>query len=331
MLIIGIIAPNGFEFVFLQIITGMIAIFSLASVRRRNQLFFSAFLIFCTYSLVYFCMSIIYNGGLVNIEWSHYIWFLANCLLLLMSYPLIYIFERIFGFLSDVTLLELADTNRSLLRSLEEKAPGTFQHSLQVANLCEETIYKIGGDPLLVRAGALYHDIGKMDIPYFFIENQVLGFNPHDEIDFEKSAEIIISHVEHGVKIAKKHGIPEPIIDFIRTHHGNSKVQYFYKSFIKKYPESEVEIDKFTYPGPCPFSKETSVLMMADSVEAASRSLKVIDEKTISDLVEEIINYQINENQHADANLTFKDVSTIKKILKKKLKNIYHERIQYPG
>jgi len=330
ILIVGFIAPNGFEFVFIQIIAGMIAIFSLASVKKRSQLFLSAILIFCTYCLVYLSISITYEGGLKNIEWEHFLWFSVNSLLLLIAYPLIYIFEKIFGFISDVTLLELSDSNHPLLRELAEKAPGTFQHSLQVANLCEEAIYKIGGNPLLVKAGALYHDIGKIDIPYFFIENQVLGFNPHDEIDFDKSAEIVISHVQHGIALAKKYKLPNQIIDFIKTHHGNSKVQYFYRSFIKKYPESEVEVEKFTYPGPCPFSKETAVLMIADSVEAASRSLKVINEQTISDLVEQIISYQINENLLSDADLTFKDISTIKMILKKKLKNIYHERIEYP-
>jgi hypothetical protein len=254
-----------------------------------------------------------------------------NGFLLLTSYLLIYIFEKLFGFLSDATLMELADTNQPLLRKLAELAPGTFQHSLQVANLAEEAIYKIGGNPLLARTGAIYHDIGKMEKPLFFIENQNPDNNPHDQLEFDESARIIINHVIKGIEIAKKNNLPQKVIDFIRTHHGTSTVHYFYRSYIKKYPEEEVDINKFTYPGPKPFSKETAVVMMADSVEAASRSLKDLTDDSITELVDNIINFQIENNQFCDAPVTFKDISQIREVFKTKLKNIYHGRINYPS
>ena len=226
--------------------------------------------------------------------------------------------------------MELSDTNQKLLRSLAEKAPGTFQHSMQVANLAEEAIYKIGGNPLLVRTGALYHDIGKMNNPIYFIENQRSGFNPHDMHEFDESANIIISHVKEGIELAKKYKLPDPLINFIRTHHGTTKVQYFYRSYIKKFPEKDIDVNLFTYPGPKPFSKEMAVLMMSDSVEAASRSLVDINENKISDLVESIINDQINEGQFDHVDISFKDITDIKAIFKDKLMNIYHARIKYP-
>ena len=235
-----------------------------------------------------------------------------------------------FKFLSDSTLLELSDTNQPLLRELAEKAPGTFQHSLQVSNLAEEAIFQIGGNPLLVRTGALYHDIGKMTRPLYFVENQSSDFNPHDDIEFEQSARIIIDHVREGVEIAKKHRLPEAVIDFIRTHHGTTMVQYFYKSFLKKYPGDEADLGKFTYPGPKPFSREMAVLMMADSVEASSRSLKVRDEGSLGNLVESIIGHQVAEGQFDDSDITFRDITRIKEIFLRKLLNIYHVRIEYP-
>ena len=219
-------------------------------------------------------------------------------------------------FILDLMLIELSDTNQKLLRNLDEKAPGTFQHSMQVANLAEEAIYKIGGNPLLVRTGALYHDIGKMINPIYFIENQRTGFNPHDTHEFDESANIIISHVKDGIELAKKHSLPVQLIDFIRTHHGTTKVQYFYRSYIKKFPEKDVDVNLFTYPGPKPFSKEMAVLMMADSVEAASRSMSKIDEHTISNLVDSIINDQMNEGQFDNVDIYFKDHTEIKAIFK---------------
>lgn len=330
ILIIGFVAPNGFEFVFIQFIAGIVAIFTLVELHRRGQLFLAAGLVFITYIAVYFSLAIMQEGSVYKIEYSKFALFAGNSLLLLFAYPIIWLFEKLFGFLSDVTLMELSDTNQPLLRELAEKAPGTFQHSLQVANLAEEAIRKIGGNPLLVRTGALYHDIGKMVNPEYFIENQGHGKNPHDALEFDESAKIIISHVEKGIEMAKRKNLPSPIIDFIKTHHGNSKVQYFYRSYINKYPEKEIDVAKFTYPGPTPFSKETAVLMMADAVEASSRSLKSFTLDDLEDLVDKIIDYQIKENQMSETPVTFKDISDVKRIFKMKLKNIYHSRIEYP-
>ena len=330
VLIVGFFAPNGFEFIFLNFIAGIVAIFSLTNIYRRGKLFLTAALVFLTYSFVYFGLAITQEGNFTNIELHNFIYFAINGGFVLLAYPLIYIFEKAFGFLSDLTLMELSDTNSRLLRLLAEKAPGTFQHSMQVANLAEEAIFKIGGNALLVRTGALYHDIGKMVNPAYFIENQRAGFNPHDMHEFDESANIIISHVKDGVELAKKHSLPEPLIDFIRTHHGTTRVQYFYRSYIKKFPEQEVDINKFTYPGPKPYSKETAALMMADSVEAASRSLSDISEDKINNLVDSIINDQMQDGQFDNANITFKDIATIKGIFKQKLVNIYHTRIEYP-
>ena len=330
VLLVGFFAPNGFEFIFLSFIAGIVAIFSLTNLYRRGKLFLSAALVFLTYSFVYFGLVITQEGNFSGIELQNFVYFALNGGLVLMAYPLIYIFEKIFGFLSDLTLMELSDTNQKLLRDLAEKAPGTFQHSMQVANLAEEAIHKIGGNPLLARTGALYHDIGKINNPIYFIENQRTGFNPHDMHEFDESANIIISHVKDGVELAKKNSLPEPLIGFIQTHHGTTKVQYFYRSYIKKFPDKDVDINMFTYPGPKPYSKETAVLMMADSVEAASRSLSKIDEETISNLVDNIINDQLNDGQFDYVDINFKDITNIKDVFKDKLRNIYHARIKYP-
>jgi putative nucleotidyltransferase with HDIG domain len=235
----------------------------------------------------------------------------------------------VFSLVSYVSLLELSDTNSPLLRKLANEAPGTFQHSLQVANLAEEGIIEINGNALLVRVGALYHDIGKLKIPMYFIENQSAGFNPHNELSFDESADIIISHVKNGIEIAKENKLPEELIDFIRTHHGTSTVHYFYKQYITTFPDEEVDKKDFTYPGPKPFSKETAVLMMADSVEAAARSLKQPNADNINDLVEDIISNQIDSGQFVNADITLKDITQIKKLYKKKLVNIYHARVEY--
>lgn len=330
VLIVAFLSPDRFEFAFIQLLGGMVAIFSIVNMRNRSQIFISAGLIFLTYSIAYVAITIIQEGGSDDIILEDFAWFGISALLTLFSYPLIFVFEKLFGFISDVSLLELSDTNGKLLRELASKAPGTFQHSLQVANLAEEAIYTIGGNALLVRTGALYHDIGKMEMPMYFIENQAAGINPHDEMSFDESAAMIISHVIKGIEIAKRNSLPEQIIDFIRTHHGTSITGYFYRSFQNAYPEEKIDESKFHYPGPIPFSKETAVLMMADSVEAASRSLKKYDAESIDSLVERIINTQIEQNQYANADITFKDINTLKKIFKKKLMNVYHVRVEYP-
>jgi cyclic-di-AMP phosphodiesterase PgpH len=329
VLIISFIAPKSFEFAFIQLLGGMVAIFSIVNMRNRSQIFISAILIFLTYAISFTGITIVQEGN-NELKSLDYAWFGVSSLLTLFSYPLIFVFEKIFGFTSDVSLLELSDTNGKLLRELASRAPGTFQHSLQVANLAEEAIYKIGGNSLLVRTGALYHDIGKMEMPMYFIENQAGGINPHDDLSFDESASIIISHVIKGIEIAKKNNLPEQIIDFIRTHHGTTMTAYFYRSFLKAFPEEAIDENKFHYPGPIPYSKETAVLMMADSVEAASRSLKKYDVETIDALVDKIINSQISQNQFVNADITFKDINILKKIFKKKLMNIYHVRVEYP-
>ncbi|HKK58442.1 MAG TPA: HDIG domain-containing protein [Salinivirga sp.] len=331
IVIIGFIVPNPFKFVFIQFVVGVVAILSLRNMHRRQQIFFAALAVFTTYSLVYLGLGMMQEGDITKIDPMQFAWFAGNSMLVLWTYPLIYLFEKMFGFLSDVTLMEMADTNHPLLRKLNEKAPGTFQHSMQVANLAEAVIRRIGGNPSLVRTGALYHDIGKMKNPEYFIENQVPNRNPHDKHTFEESANIIINHVKDGIKMAKQYNLPKPVVDFIRTHHGDGLVQYFYRSHVNQFPEDIVDETRFRYPGPTPFSKETGVVMMADSVEAASRSLKTMNEETIDNLVDNILSYIIREDQLDDADITFKDINIAKSIFKEKLKNIYHARIEYPA
>ena len=330
MLIIGFMVPNRFEFIFIQILGGIATIFSIVDMHRRSQIFISAAVIFLTYSISYFAIIIIQEGNIEGLHWMDMSWFAVSAVLTLSSYPLIFIFEKVFGLISDVSLMELSDTNSPLLRELATRAPGTFQHSLQVANLAEEAIFKIGGNALLVRTGSLYHDVGKINMPMYFIENQLTGINPHEELSYEESSLIIINHVIQGIEMAKKFAIPEQIIDFIRTHHGTSTTGFFYKSFLNNFPNEKIDEKKFHYSGPIPFSKETAVLMMADAVEAASRSLKVYTAENIDNLIELIIDGQIKENQFINSDITFKDITTIKKIFRKKLINIYHLRIEYP-
>ncbi|MCF8391231.1 MAG: HDIG domain-containing protein [Bacteroidales bacterium] len=330
ILVIGFWAPNAFEFIFMNFIVGVVAIFTLRTVYKRGILFVTAVLTLLTYSLVYGGMGIIQEGKFLAVNWNMLAWFSGNALLVLASYPLIYIFEKLFGFLSDATLVELSDSNQKLLRELAEKAPGTFQHSLQVANLAEEAARVVGANHLLIRTGALYHDIGKMNDPEYFIENIQSGYNPHDRLSFEESAEKIIGHVTKGVDLAKKWNLPKQIVDFIQTHHGTTTVQYFYKSFLKKFPDAEVDQKKFTYPGPLPESREQSILMMADSIEAASRSMKVVNQEILDDLVESIVEYQQAEKQFENSDLTLKEITAIKELFKKRLRTIYHARIEYP-
>lgn len=329
-LIIGLIAPNPFEFAFIQLISGNIAIFSIINMRKRSQLFISVAIIFLAYTVTFLGISIMREGHLRSVEWINIAWFGTSAMLTLFAYPLLFVFEKMFGFISDVSLMEISDINTPLLREFAVKAPGTFQHSLQVAHLAEEAIIAIGGNTLLVRAGSLYHDIGKIDMPLYFIENQLTGVNPHDELSYEESASIITSHVIRGIEKAKKNNLPDQVIDFIRTHHGTTKAQYFYQSFLKNFPNEKVDERAFQYPGPKPFSKETAVLMMADSVEAASRSLKKIDSDIIDQLVENVIDDQIKQRQFDNADITFRNIRQIKKLFKKKLTNIYHLRIEYP-
>lgn len=330
ILLCAFFTPDKFEFVFVQLIAGIGTIFSVADMGKRSKLFISALLTFVFYVLSFIAYHLVNSTtqAIGNIE--NYIPFLISSVCVLFSFPLIFIFEKLFGFTSDFTLLELCDLNSPLLRQLSQKIPGTFQHSLQVANLAEEACYKIGGNPLLVRTGAMYHDIGKMSNPRFFTENQVGEVSPHEDLSSEESAQIIINHVIRGVEIAKENKLPETVIDFIRTHHGTTTTRFFLHNYKKEHEGEIINEDLFRYPGPIPFSKETAILMMADGVEASSRSLKKYDAIAIDELVDKIINHQINENQFMNADITFRDINQIKKIFKKRLMNIYHVRIEYP-
>ncbi|KGE15982.1 HD family phosphohydrolase [Sphingobacterium deserti] len=329
VLIAALFVPNSYEFVFLQFIAGMVAIYSIKTLVKREQFLVSSLIILATYIVAYVGLVLTRNGSFNSIYWADIAPFIVSVGLTLLAYPLIYAFERLFGIVSDLTLMELTNSNSRLLRELSLKAPGTFQHSLQVANLAEAAIYKIGGNPLLVRAGALYHDIGKMLNPLFFIENQRSGINPHEELTPEQSAQVIISHVHKGVEMGKKNLLPEVVIDFIRTHHGTTRVDYFYNVFVKNNPDKLVDEGIFRYPGPVPFSKETAVLMMADSVEAASRAMKEPSEDSINKLVDKIIDYKITQRQFINANITMRDITEVSEIFKSMLKSIYHVRIDY--
>ncbi len=319
-----------FSFLLIQVLAGITAIFSIANMRNRAQLFISVVAILSVYLVLHVALIVVIEGELDSVRTADFINYGISAVLVLLAYPLIFLFEKMFGFVSDVTLLELADTNNPLLRELAEKAPGTFQHSMQVANLAEEAIRKIGGSTLLIRAGALYHDIGKGVMPVYFIENQATGINPHDELTFEESASIIISHVIRGIEKAKEAKLPDQIIDFIRTHHGTTNTAYFLTLYKQNNPEKLVDDELFRYPGPVPYSKETAVLMMADAVEASSRSLQKYDSESIDGLVEYMIDHQVEQHQFDNADITLKDITAIKKIFKKKLRSIYHVRVEYP-
>lgn len=330
ILIIAPLVPNAFEFAFIQLVAGFVAIVSLKTINRRSDLFLSVFWILVSYWGIYGALQLMHGYAFVDIAWMDFVSFLISAALVSMAYPLIFLFEKIFGYLSDVSLMELSDANHPLLRKLAEVAPGTFQHSMQVANLAEEVVRKIGGNPLLVRTGAMYHDIGKTVRPMYYIENLSSRRSPHDDIQPEESTRIIIEHVSRGVEYARNHSLPEKVIDFIRTHHGTTTVRFFYFQYQKQHPTGGLDRSRFTYPGPPPFSKETVVLMICDSVEAASRSLKEINRNTINDLVDKVVQYQIEEEQYLDADITYRDINIAKNILKKKLMNIYHVRVEYP-
>ena len=329
VLLLGFIVPNSFEFVFLQITAGIVTIQSVAQLYRRANLFISVGQIVLVYLTGYVAFTTIQEGNLLQINFAPMGLFMLNGLLMLFVQPLIYIYERIFGLVSDVSLLELSDTNSNLLKELSDKAPGTFHHSLQVANLAEAAANEIGANTLLVRVGALYHDIGKLKSPMYFSENQTGTLSPHEELTPKQSAEIIINHVLDGVAIAQKNKIPDRIIDFIRTHHGTSTVYYFYKKQEELTPD-KVNIEDFRYLGPKPFSKETAILMMADAVEAASKSLKEPNINELQAFIDKIIDGKMAAQQFNSSDITFSEIETIKKVLFKKLVNVYQLRIEYP-
>jgi putative nucleotidyltransferase with HDIG domain len=326
----SLMVPFPFEFIVIQVLAAMTSIFMLKELSERSQLIKSSFFILFTYIIVYLGLVLHQEGTVKEADWVMLIYFLINFILILFSYSLVYLVERSFGFISGVTLVELSNIDRPLLKELSEKAPGTFQHSLQVSNLAMAAASKLGANASLIRTGALYHDIGKMVNPAFFTENQPPGMNPHTGLPFEESARIIINHVKDGVKIAQKNNVPKQIIDFIETHHGTSVTKYFYTSWKNANPGKEINDTDFRYPGPDPFSKETAILMMADAVEAASRSLKEYNETSIRGLVEKIIDTQLDEGCFKLSPLTFRDIQTVKEVFVDKLLTVYHTRIAYP-
>ena len=330
VLIISFMVDNSFRFVVLQIAVGMAAVSSLKDMTQRSQLAQTALYIFLSYVGLYLAFEFISEGELKRIHWLPVLYFGVSSAFLLLAYILIYIFEKIFGLISAVTLVELTNVNSDLMMKFAETAPGTFQQTLQVSNLATEAAKKIGANSLLVRTGALYHDIGKMKNPHYFIENQMGGPNPLAEMNFEEASRKIIDHVHAGVEIARKNHLPEQIINFITTHHGLGKTKYFYNSFINANPGVTPNEEAYCYPGPLPNSKETAILMMADAVEARSRSLGVYTEESINDAVEKMIDSQIADGQFKDAPISFRDVETVKSVFKEKIKNIYHSRIVYP-
>ncbi|WP_321478626.1 HDIG domain-containing metalloprotein [uncultured Bacteroides sp.] len=319
-----------YEFILLQLTSGLVAIYSLRELSQRSQLFRTAFLVIITYILVYFAFELITENSLSNLNGKTYLYFIINGVFLLFTYPLLFLLEKIFSFTSNVTLVELSNINNALLRKLSETVPGTFQHSMQVANLAAEAAIRVGAKSQLVRTGALYHDIGKMVNPVFFTENQTANINPHEKLSYEQSAQIVINHINDGVKLAEKNNLPKAIKDFIVTHHGRGKTKFFYISWKNEHPNEEPNEELFTYPGPNPFSKETAILMMADGVEAASRSLNEYTEESISILVEKIIDSQVEEGYFRECPITFQDIATVKEVFKEKLRTIYHTRISYP-
>ncbi len=329
LVIIALAVPNSFQYFFLQMLVSFVAVFAMTKRTNRSSYFSASLMVFITYVVLYFGMMLIYEGDFESFSWVTLLIYAGNAFLTMLALPVAAFFERIFGFVTDVTLMELSNSNNPLLRKMASEAPGTFQHSMQVADLCEEAVYHIGGNPLLVRTGAMYHDIGKIRNPFYFIENQNGKYNPHDDVSYVESAQIIISHVIDGIEICRKNHIPEQVIDFVRTHHGTRRTEYFYQMELRENPEGVDESD-FCYHGPVPFSKETAVLMMCDSVEAASRSMKDKTADSISKLVDNIIDGQMKANQFNNTNITFHDISVVKKVLKKKLMSIYHVRIAYP-
>ncbi len=330
VLICSFFMADKLEFILLQLLSGIGTLFTVAEMRKRQQIVNAAALVFIFYVIIFVSYQVGFGTPQLVKKVSVYVPFDVSSVLVLLAYPIILLTEKVFGFISDFKLLELSDLNQPLLRQLSQEVPGTFQHSLQVANLAEEAIYYIGGNTLLVRTGAMYHDIGKIKNPNFFTENQAKGYSPHQEMDPAESAKIIINHVIVGVELAKANKLPEQIIDFIRTHHGTTYVGYFLNLMKEQSGSKVLNESEFRYPGPIPFSKETAVLMMADGVEAASRSLKSHDALSINELVDNIIDYKIAQNQFINSDITFKDITTIRKIFKKRLMNIYHARIEYP-
>lgn len=318
-----------YEFIIVQLASGLVAIYSLRELSKRSQIFITAILVTISSCIVYLALQLMQDNQVFNIDPSMYTYFIINGIFLLLSYPMMYLIEKMFGFISNVTLFELSNTNKGLLRNLSEIAPGTFQHSITVGNLAAEIANRIHANSLLVRTGALYHDIGKMTNPVFFTENQA-GVNPHDQLSDLESAQIIISHVTEGLKLAEKFNLPGIIKDFISTHHGNGLTKFFYINYCNEHPDEKVDKEQFQYPGPNPFTRDQAILMMADTVEAASRSLNEYTEESISTLTNKLIDSQVAGGFFRECPITFRDIALAKSVLIERLKSIYHTRISYP-
>lgn len=326
----GAIVPNGFEYFFIQLCGGTAAVYSLTRLRNRADFFISLSIILMTYMVTYIGYNFYARGSLTQIQYSNLALFGLNVILTLITYPLIYVFEKIFGLTSDLTFVELLDTNHPLLKELAVRAPGTFQHSLQVANITEAVLNRIGGNSLQAKVGALFHDVGKMLHPFYFIENLADHANPHDQINYSESAEVIIRHVSDGVQLAHEHNLPAEVIDYIRTHHGTTRVEFFYRMQVESHPDDEVDPAAFSYPGPLPYTREMAVLMISDSIEAASRAMKDKSPEKLHALVENVVDSKVRQRQFAKAYLTFKDLEDAKQVIYNMLVSIYHGRIEYP-
>ena len=330
VIILANLVPNSFEFIFYQLVTGMMSIIAVRDLERRSQFFMLALVIFLSYSFIYTAGVLSQDTNLLSLTGEKYLMFFLNALLTLIAYPLIYLFEKLFGITTNLTLMELSSTNTPALRELSRRAPGTFQHSMQVANITEDLINELGGNALLAKVGALYHDIGKVRNPLYFTENQNAGFNPHDELDYVESADIITSHVTDGLELARHYRLPAEVQDFIRTHHGTTYTGYFYAKELERHPDGHFDVTRFRYPGPRPYSRETAVVMIVDTVEAALRSLKNHTKESTDEMIDRLIDGKISAGQLDNCALTFGDIARIRKFLKKKMVSIYHVRVEYP-
>jgi putative nucleotidyltransferase with HDIG domain len=317
------------QFVTVQFSAGLITLFLIRGIYKRSQLVQSTFQIMVVLLLVHLSIHLIRESDWTTQSLLPVAYSLGGTLILLFIFPLIYFFERTFGVVSDLTLLELSDTNSPLLKLLSKEAPGTFQHTMQVANLAEFATEIVGGNTLLVRTGALYHDIGKIANPQYFTENQSSSTSPHEELSYLESAEIIIDHINSGIEMAKKYRLPDIVIDFIRTHHGTSRVEYFYRKYKEDHPDAD-QFDQFHYPGPKPFSKETAIVMMSDAVEASTRSIPDKTEKNLSEMIDKVIGHQLSTGQYDNAEITMKEINTIREAFKRFIRGVYHVRISYP-
>ena len=330
VIILASLVPNSYEFIFYQLVTGIMCIIAVRDLEKRSQFFVLAGVIFVSYSLIYTFGVLSQESNLLLITPERYLMFFLNALLTLMAYPLIYLFERVFGMTTNLTLMELSSTGHPALRELSRRAPGTFQHSMQVANIAEDLISEIGGDALLAKVGALYHDIGKMRNPIYFTENQTSGFNPHGELDYAESAQIITSHVTDGLDLARHYHLPAEVQDFIRTHHGTTYTGYFFAKEQERHPDGNFDVSLFRYPGPRPYSRETAVVMIVDTVEAACRSMKEHTKENTDRMVDNLIDGKIQASQLDNCPLSYGDIAQIRKILKNKMMSIYHVRVEYP-